>query len=183
MGLLDCSCDPISLPPRVHGSNIGIAFQEPITGCCLPPPCCACAKGRSYNWIMENRVEVNWAFFNPLFCSTSDCISVAYFDQPPFKTFCICCQPAFHTQKETCYLCCCINCEGLYNTCVRPCCGECVSVSPCSNLFCGSSVCSRGLLCGFPCSRPMMMGLSDATAVKKALLEQRDVTYQRKAKH
>ena len=158
-------CDARTLPLRADPNVTRITYHEPTEGCCLPMPCCACAKGRDYNRINEDSIETNRTCYQCCTCDTFDSVHKTYLDMNPFKPTCFgMIKPQFTSYHDSCFLLYCIPMSCCWDMCCKPCYGELVTVAPCYCDCCPHTVCVR---C---CSQPFMCGTQDSKAFTEKLM-------------
>ena len=160
-------CDARTLPLRADPNVTRITYHEPTEGCCLPMPCCACAKGRDYNRINEDSIETNRTCYQCFTCDTFDSVHKTYLDMNPFKPTCFgLCKPQFTSYKDSMYCLYCIPCACYWDCCYKPCYGELVTVAP---YYCD---CCPYTLCIRCCSFPYMIGTKDSQSFTEKLMAQ-----------
>jgi hypothetical protein len=159
---MEC-CRPPTLPVRQEKGKTAIIYDEPSSGCLLPPPCCQCVKARSHARVNEDSLEYNRPCFNVCCCSTVDSVKKLYFDLPPFGTaFGGMVVPQISTYRETCYCIGVIPLHFAYESCIKPCYGEMLCISPCFCPCLGCPVMQQRC-----CSIPFLGGLTNAENFKE----------------
>ena len=142
--------------------------SEQVKGCCMPPPCVACAAARSYTRVYEDSIEQNVATYSCCCCSVTDGIRKHYLDVHPFKP--ACCDlitPKFYSYKDAMY-CCFIPCSCTYDCCCKPCWGEMVMIYYCFDC-CPETICVK---CFGMARTPLICGLADSQAFAGHLAKQ-----------
>jgi len=164
---MDCCAAP-TLPLRHEKAKTAIIYDEPSSGCCLPPPCCQCVKARTHARVNEDSLEYNRPCFNVCCCTPVDSVKKLYLDVPPFGT-CLSggVAPLISSYKESCYFLGVIPCHFAYESFVRPCYGEMLCLSPCYCPALGCQAMHQRICC-----IPFLGGLTNAENFKEILTVQ-----------
>ncbi len=164
---MECCAAP-TLPLRHEKVKTAIIYDEPSSGLCLPPCCCQCVKARTHSRVNEDSLEYNRPCFNFCCCTPVDSVKKLYLDVPPFGP---CCgglvHPMLSSYKESSYFLGVIPCHFMYESCVRPCYGEMLCLSPCYCPQLGCEIVHQRMCC-----IPFLGGLTNAENFKEILTVQ-----------